>query len=361
MPRLDIAKQRLINQGLVKAALGTAREVVAMLGAVQAQDYAGAKWGIAQRTGGLSNAQIDKEIDDGTIVRTHVLRPTWHFAAAADIGWMLELTAPRVHAANAFWYRWLEVDDALARRSRAVMTKALREGKHLTRSELGEALTRAKIQIADPIRLACIVMRAELDGLICNGARRGKQFTYALLEARVTKPTTFDRDGALSELARRYFTTRGPATLDDFAWWSGLTKADAKRGVETAASHLRHESIDEKSYWAPDSEGGTRIKTPLTHLLPNYDEYIVGLKDRSAYGARLESSGVKPRTSALAGHALVINGQIVGGWRRTLVGRSVLIEPTPLIRLSEAEGRAVGVAARKFGRFLGLPPRIRWR
>jgi len=361
MPQPDIARQRLGNQGLVKPALKTAREVVAMLGAVQAQDYAGAKWGIGQRTGGLGDAQIDKEIDDGTIVRTHVLRPTWHFVAAADIGWMLELTAPRVHAANAFWYRWLEVDDALARRSRAVMTKALREGKHLTRGELGRALMRAKIQVADPIRLACIVMRAELDGLICNGARRGKQFTYALLEERVTKPTTVDRDAALSELARRYFTTRGPATIDDFAWWSGLTKADARRGAEAAASHLRHESIDGKSYWASDNEGATRVKPPLTHLLPNYDEYIVGFKDRSAYGARLESSGVKSRTSALAGHALVINGQIVGGWRRTIARRSVVIEPTSLIRLSEAERRAVGVAARKFGRFLGLPAKIRWR
>ncbi len=361
MPRPDIAKQRLVNQGLVKPELKTAREVVAMLGAVQAQDYAGAKWGIAQRTRGLSDAQIDKEIDDGTIIRTHVLRPTWHFVAATDIGWMLELTAPRVHAANAYWYRWLEVDDAVARRSRAVLTKALGEGKHLTRVELGQMLTRAKIQVQEPVRLACIVMRAELDGLICSGARRGKQFTYTLLERRVTNPAKLERDAALAELTRRYFTTRGPATVDDFSWWSGLTKADAKRGVEAAASHLRHESIEGRSWWSPDAGGSTRISAPLTHLLPNYDEYIVGLKDRSAYGLRLHNAGMKPRTSALSGHSLIVNGQIVGGWRRTLVGRSVVIEPTPLIRLSDAERRAVGVAARKFGRFLDLPARIRWR
>jgi hypothetical protein len=361
MPRPDIAKQRLVNQGLVKPALTTAREVVSMLGAAQAQDYAGAKWGIAQRTAGLSDAQIDKEIDDGTIVRTHVLRPTWHFVAAADIGWMLELTAPRVHAANAYWYRWLEVDDAVARRSRAVLTKALREGKHLTRNELGQALTRGKINVAEPIRLACVVMRAELDGLICSGARRGKQFTYTLLEKRVTSPPKLERDAALAELARRYFTTRGPATVDDFSWWSGLTKADAKRGIEAAASQLRHESIDGKSYWSPNVDEAGRISRSLTHLLPNYDEYIVSLKDRTAYGARLQSSGVKPRASALSGNALVINGQIVGGWRRTLVGRGVVVEPKPLIRLTEAERRAVGVAARKLDRFLGLPARIRWR
>jgi hypothetical protein len=361
MPRPDIARQRLINQGLVKPTLKTASEVVARLGAVQAQDYGASKWGIAQRTGGLTDERIEKEIDDGTIVRTHVLRPTWHFVAAADIGWMLALSAPRVHAANAYWYRWLEVDDAVARRSRTVLTKALRDGKQLTRAELGQLLTRAKVQVTSPQRLACIVMRAELDGLICSGARRGKQFTYALLEERVARPRALEREAALYELTRRYFTTRGPATVNDFAWWSGLTKADAKRGVEAAATHLEHESIEGRSYWLPAAARPVRISASLAHLLPNYDEYFVGLKDRSAFGARLESSGAKARTSALSGHALVVNGQIVGGWRRTLVGRTVVIEPKSLIRLSEAEREAVGAAARRFGRFLALPVEIRWR
>ena len=361
MPRPDIARQRLINQGLVKPVLKTASEVVARLGAVQAQDYGASKWGVAQRTGGLTDARIEKEIDDGMIVRTHVLRPTWHFVAAADIGWMLALSAPRVHAANAYWYRWLEVDDAVARRSRTVLTKALRDGKQLTRAEMGQVLTRARIKVMSPQRLACIVMRAELDGLICSGARRRKQFTYALLEERVAGTTALEREAALFELARRYFTTRGPATVDDFAWWSGLTKADAKRGVEAAATHLEHESIEGRSYWFPATERQVQISGSLAQLLPNYDEYFVGLKDRSAFGARLESSGVRPRTSALSGHALVVDGQIVGGWRRTLVGRTVIIEPKSLIRLSEAERGAVGAAARRFGRFLALPVEIRWR
>jgi winged helix DNA-binding protein len=361
MPGPDIVRRRLINQGLVKPTLKTAREVVARLGAVQAQDYAASKWGIAQRTSGLTDERIDKEIDEGTIVRTHVLRPTWHFVAAADIGWMLALTAPRVHAANAYWYRWLEVDDAVARRSRTVLAKALRDGKHLTRAELGAALTKAKIQITNPVRLACIVMRAELDGLICSGARRGKQFTYTLLEERVTTPAALEREAALLELAQRYFTTRGPATVDDFAWWSGLTKADAKRGVEAAATHLEHASIDRRSYWFPAAQRSLRIASPLAHLLPNFDEYFIGLKDRSVFGARLESSGVRPRTSALSGHVLAVNGQMVGGWRRTFVGGAVVVEPKPLIRLSDTERRAVGTAARKFGRFLELPLKIRWR
>jgi hypothetical protein len=360
MPRPDIARQRLINQGLVRPTSRTAGEVVARLGAVQGQDYGASKWGIAQRTSGLTDAQIEREIDDGTIVRTHVLRPTWHFVAAADIGWILALTAPRVHSANAYWYRFLEVDDGVARRGRGVIEKALRDGKQLTRAELGQALTNAKIQVENPVRLACIVMRAELDGVICSGARRGKQMTYALLEERVGRSASLERDAALLELARRYFTTRGPAMIADFTWWSGLTAADAKKGIEAAATHLEHRSIEGRSYWFPAGERPVRISSPLAHLLPNFDEYFIGLKDRSAFGARLNSSRVKPRATGLAGHVLAVNGQMVGAWRRSFVGKSVVIEPKPLIRLTEAERRAVGVAARNLGRFLELPVQIRW-
>jgi hypothetical protein len=357
----DIASQRLINQGLVKPILTTATEVVARLGAVQAQDYAAAKWGIGQRTVGLTDAKIEKEIDEGTIVRTHILRPTWHFVAAADIGWMLALSAARVHAANAYWYRWLEVDDAVARRSQKVIARAFADRNSLTRAELGQALKKARIQTTNPTRLACIVMRAELDGLICSGPRRGKQFTYSLLEDRVRTQTTLERDAALCELALRYFATRGPATVDDFAWWSGLTRADAKRAVEAAASQLEFESVDTRSYWFPAIERSGRISASQAHLLPNFDEYFIGLKDRSSIAGRLESAGVKPRPIALSGHVLTIGGQIAGGWRRTLAAGKVIVEPKPVVRLSEGERAGVQVAARKFGSFLEVPVTIRWR
>lgn len=355
----DIAKQRLVNQGLVKPRLETATEVVAKLGAVQAQDFAGSKWGLSQRTRGLTDAEIEKEVDDGTIVRTHILRPTWHFVAAADIGWMLALSAPRVHRANAHWYRWLEVDEPVTRRSRTALTKALRDGNQLTRAELGLVLERAKVQITDSRRLAAIMMRAELDGVICSGARRGKQFTYALFEERVVGRTILERDAALFELARRYFTTRGPATVDDFAWWSGLTKADAKRGVDAAASQLEHVSIAGRSYWSTAAYRATRASSVLVHLLPNYDEYFIGLKDRSAFVARLKAAGVQARTGGLSGHVLIVDGQIVGGWRRTLARGTAVIELRLLIRLRETERRAVAAAVKRFGDFLELPAKIR--
>lgn len=353
-----IASQRLVNQHLLKPTLERASEVVALLGAVQAQDYGSAKWGVAQRTRGATEADVEKEIAVGTVVRTHILRPTWHFVAAADIGWMLALSAPRVHAANAYWYRWLEVDDAVARRSRIALTKALRDGKQLTRPELGQALTRAKIHIKSSQRLACIVMRAELDGLICSGARRGKQFTYALLEEVVPRSRTLERDEAMYELARRYFSTRGPATADDFAWWSGLTKKDAKRAAESIGSELEQQTIDGRSYWFPTPARLTKRKTPIAYLLPNYDEYFIGFKDRSAFAQRLRAAGIEARTDALSGHILAIDGQIVGGWGRTVRGKKAVLRLKLLQALTAVENRALAGAGDRFADFLGVPVQI---
>ncbi len=354
----QIANQRLFNQHLVKPTLEKASEVVALLGAVQAQDYGSAKWGLAQRTRAATDPEIEKEIAAGAIVRTHILRPTWHFVAAADISWMLALSAPRVHAANGYWYRWLEVDDALARRSRTVLTRALRDGKQLTRAQLGQALTKAKIQVKSPQRLACIVMRAELDGLICSGARQGKQFTYALLEEVVPRQRTLERDEALHELAKRYFSTRGPATADDFAWWSGLTKTDAKKAAESAGSVLQQQSIDGRLYWFPGPAHLTKPKAPIAHLLPNYDEYFIGFKDRGAFAQRLRAAGIVARTDALSGHILAIDGQIVGGWGRNFRGKKAVLRLKLLQALTAAEDRAVATAASRFADFLGMPVQI---
>ena len=353
-----IASQRLVNQRLVKPTLERASEVVALLGAVQAQDYGSAKWALAQRTRAATDVEVEREIAEGAIVRTHVLRPTWHFVAAVDIGWMLALSAPRVHAANAYWYRWLEVDDAVARRSRTVLTKALRDGKRLTRAELGQALTRARIQITSPQRLACIVMRAELDGVVCSGARRGKQFTYGLLEELLPRPRALARDDALYELAKRYFSTRGPATADDFAWWSGLTKTDAKRAAESVGPELEQQTIDGLSYWFPTPARLAKRKTPVAHLLPNYDEYFIGFRDRGAFAQRLRAAGIEARTDALSGHILAIDGQIVGSWRRTFRGKKAVIRLKLLQALTAAEDRAVVAAASRFADFLGMPAQI---
>jgi hypothetical protein len=351
MPRLNICEQRLANQHLIKQTLETPSEVVRMLGAVQAQDYSFAKWGVGQRGRDSTDATVEREITDGAILRTHVLRPTWHFVVAADIRWMLALTAPRVKAILGYYDRELELDEAELRRSRAVLTNALQGGRHLTRAELSTALKSARIRTENTQRLARLIMHAELDALICSGPRRGKQFTYALLEERVPPAKTLERDAALFELAKRYFNTRGPATVEDFAWWSGLTKADARKGLQAAESELEHEIIEGRGYWFP-TPSGRKTKSPVARLLPNFDEYFIGLKDRSAMLSTLRTSGLEAGVSFIGGHFVTVNGQMVGGWRRTFRGQTPIIELKLLTKLGDAEHRAIARELRRFAKFL---------
>lgn len=353
MSPLDICAQRLVNQHLSKQRLEKASDVVRLFGAVQAQEYAAAKWGIAQRTRGATDAAVEKEITDGAFLRTHILRPTWHFVAAADIRWMLALSAPRVRAMLASYDRKLELDKKVLSRSRSVLTKALQGGKQLTRSELRDELTKARIRSDGTQRLAHLMMHAELDGLICSGGRRGKQFTYSLLEERVPPASEMQRDEALSELALRFFTTRGPATLHDFAWWSGLTKGDATRGVQATADKLNGTIIGERTYWHPPAKRVATDKPRLTRLLPIYDEYFIGLKDRTAMLTKLGSAPAG--ASALPFRNVVaINGQIVAGWSLASKGNSAIVEVKMLTRLEEVDRRGIVREVKRFSAFLGM-------
>jgi hypothetical protein len=255
----------------------------------------------------------------------------------------------------AYYNRKLELDDALFRRSNAALTRALRDGKQLTRAELAAVLRRARIDVEGTQRLGHLMMQAELDALICSGGRRGKQFTYALLEERVPPAATLDRDEALLELTKRYFVTRSPATPQDFAWWSGLTVADATKGIQMAGSALEREVIDGQRYWSDPSLRSHATASTTAYLLPNYDEYFIGYKDRSAIGQRLTSSELVTGGDALTAHVAVVDGQLVGGWKRTIEKKAVVVELSLLTRLTSAEEHAVASAADAYGAFLGLP------
>src|SRR4051812_19827394 len=203
--KLDICRWRLAGQLLTTAGPKRGADVVHALGAVQAQDYVGAKWGVGQRARSATDASIERELESGNILRTHILRPTWHFVAATDIRWMLALTGPRVSAAMAPVNRRLELDQRLFQRASAVFTKVLVGGRSLTRAELAERIERAGIGAVKGQRLGHLMMQAELDGVLCSGPRRGKQFTYALLDERAPATAEIPREEALCELARRYF------------------------------------------------------------------------------------------------------------------------------------------------------------
>ena len=354
MTNLDIAHQRLYNQYIASPTFEKPVDVVQWLGAVQSQDFAGAKWALGLRMQGATDESIEQAFADGTILRTHVMRPTWHFVAPADIRWMLTLTAPRINAFNASYYRKLELDDALFRHSNAVLEKALQGGKQLTRPELVSVLKLAGIATDDLLRSTFIIMRAELDGIVCSGARRGKQFTYALLDERAPQARTLDRDEALAEFARRYFTSHGPATLQDFVWWSGLTVADARAGLEMVTPQLMHEVVGGQTYWFSPSTPPAKDLSQMAHLLPDYDEYIVGYTNR---GAVFDASHTKKldRGSNILNYTMVLDGQVVGTWTRTMKKDAVIITPNFFTPLNKAETRAFAAAANRYGAFLDMP------
>ena len=354
---VDIVRRRLANQFLAAPGPKKASDVVRALGAVQAQDYAGAKWALAQRTRGATDADVERELSLGSILRTHVLRPTWHFVAPVDIRWMLALTAPRVNAAMAYYDRVLELDATVFRRSNAALTKALAGGKHLTRAELGKVLAKAGIGVTSGQRLGHLMMRAELDAVVCSGPRQGKQFTYALLEERVPPAKPLERDEALLELTRRYFTTREPASARDFAWWSGLSMSDVKRGIQIAGRELEPVTLDGQDFLI--AERSTPKSPPSAHLLPNYDEYFIGYKNRSAIGQRLGNAKAVTGGNALIAHVVFVDGQLVGGWKRIFEKKGVVIELELVARITAAEKARITAVARRFGDFLELPVKLR--
>lgn len=358
MKNSEIAHRRLRNQGLTKLLFKSPADVVSQLGAVQAQDYAGAKWALGQRLRDITDSDLEQAFNSGSILRTHLLRPTWHFVTPEDIRWLLMLTAPRVHALNAHMYRKTGLDTAVIKRTNALLEKLLRGENFLTRAEIASALAKAGISSVEDLRLIYIMMRAELDGVICSGPRKGKQFTYALLEERAPFQKDIPRDEALAELSRRYFNTRGPATLQDFCVWSGLTIAEAKKGIAFVESEFTSENVNDKQYWFRDQRLQAGKQKHTVYLLPNYDEYFIGFKDRSAISEYAKQAKISGNDPAMIGNIIILDGQVVGGWKRTINKSDVTVETTHLIELGKTEKDLIADAANHFGSFLELPVTI---
>jgi len=349
---MDIAQLRLHNQSLIGKKFATPMAVVKRLGAVQAQDFAAAKWALGMRMQNATDADVEWAFNKGSILRTHVMRPTWHFVPPQDIRWMVGLTASRVKALLAPYDRKLEISGQVLSRSRAVMIRALMGGKHLTRDQLAARLESSGIP-ARGQRLAHIVMHAELDAVICSGRRSGKQFTYALLEERVPQTKKLSRERALSTLVLRYFTSHGPAQAKDFAWWSGLTTKDVLEGLELVRRKLVQETVDGKVYWlSPDSKA-TKAGAHGAYLLSIYDEYTIAYRDRSALGGESTAEKLLSMGNALTA-VMVMNGKIVGTWKRTFEKSAVRIALSPFGKLTGPGEEAFAAAALRYGKFLGL-------
>jgi hypothetical protein len=341
---MHIPLQRLRNQHLTRPRSGSPAALVSALGAVQAQEYAFAKWAVAQRlTGAWTNAEIDAAFDRGEILRTHILRPTWHFVASEDIGWMLELAAPRVHRQISNYARNFGLEKRTLTKAAALIERTIGDGGHATREDLGAAFARAGVAAAGtPFWL--LLMFSELEGLICSGPRRGKHFTYALVCDRAPKPRPLDRDEALAELTRRFFSSHGPATIRDFVWWSGLTTVDAKRGLD--AIKAKRIEQDGLTYWLAGAARTVLARADDVRLLPIYDEYLVAYRDRVAV-----PHGPSTMVPGPMKHAVIAGGHVVGTWA---TDRKTLVTVTPVRKLMAAEWKGVDREAQRFAKFLGV-------
>ncbi|NLR81462.1 winged helix DNA-binding domain-containing protein [Chitinophaga eiseniae] len=308
----QIALLRLRQQQLIQPTFTQAADLVRWMGCMQAQDYAGAKWAIGMRVKGSTDASIEAALQEGTILRTHILRPTWHFVSPEDIRWILSLTAPRIKAFNKNLHARLGITDKDLHRSSQVLGKAL-AGQSLARTALVPLLHKARID-TDDIRLGFHLMHAELEGIICSGPRQGKQFTYALLDDRAAPVAAISREEAITRLTLRYFRSRGPATVNDFQWWSGLRMQDIKMGLEENKDLLTAFIANGQAYWF---DAAMPMKTMATGplLLPAYDEYTVAYKDRSDV---LPASLITATGYGIYKPTVVNKGQIAGTWSRKI-------------------------------------------
>jgi hypothetical protein len=351
----DIARLRLASQQIARPAFERPAEVVAWLGAVQAQDYLGALWAVGLRMPSATEQAIEQALAEKTIVRTWPMRGTIHFVAPADVRWMLELLTPRVVRGSKSRMAQLGLDQTIIQASAKILSKELQGGKQLTRPAIYELLGRANIA-TDNSRGLHILGRLAHERLLCFGARAGKQPTFALLDEWAPEAKSIPRDEALAKLAVRYFTGHGPATLQDFVWWAGLTLADARAGLGAAASQLGREDVGGQEYYFAQGLPAALPGPSQAFLLPPFDEYLVAYRDRSASLDPRHSSLVVPGGNGIFHPIVVIDGRVVGTWKRAFKKDTVAMTFSSFAPWSDEQAGAITTAAERYGRFVGKTP-----
>lgn len=355
-----ILDRRLAELGLSDPRFDSPEAVVGWLGAVQAQDFGPAKWSIAQRMDRrVTDRDLDAAFDAGRILRTHALRPTWHFLRPEDIRWILELTGPRIQALSAYMYRMTGLTEELRARSNEIIADALVGGRALTRSALRKRLAGEGFD-TDGFRMGYLMMHAEVTGLICSGPLDGRTHTYALLDERAPQAVRLSRDDALAEFVRRYFTSHGPASAKDFRGWCSLSAADTTRGLELAGTVLEHEDWQGTTMWAgagarERAASGIQVDpSPTVRLMQGYDESFMGYSDTRGV---VDADGTAGRTVADRGiyvGVVTLDGRFAGHWKRTIERGRVVIDVQLRRPFDEAARAALHAEADRHGQFLGL-------
>jgi hypothetical protein len=350
----DTGFRRLSSQRIAREKFEKPEDVVRWMGALQAQDYLQAVWAIGLRTRSGTLADVEQAIEDGKIIRTWPMRGTIHFIPSADARWMLKLSASRMLAADARRMSQLELSVEIMARCQDLFYNALSGGRRLSRAEMMKLLEDAGIS-THLQRGYHILWYSAQSGVICMGPMQDKQQTFVLLDEWASDARDLPREEALAELARRYFSSHGPATLHDFAWWAGITISDARRGLEAAQSGLISEAIQDKEYWMNGSASlPTGGDESSVHLLPGFDEYLLGYKDRSAVLAAEHAQKIVPGNNGMFLPMIVVAGQVVGTWKRNIKKKAVDVTLHPFTPLDHLAAQAVE-AAQSYADFVGLP------
>lgn len=348
----ELNTRRLINQQIAYTNFSRAEDLVQWMGAIQAQDYAMAKWAIGCRVEHSEEQIVEKAMNSAKIIRTHVLRPTWHFVSAKDIHWMLELTAPRIKPMSKAMHMILELTQSVFNKSYDIISNELCGGRHITREELIKKLNQHGI-ITNENRASHIFLNAELDGLICSGKIIDKRQSYTLLEEWVPKTAMFNKEESLGNLALRYFNSHSPASLHDFAWWSGLTLTDARNAIQLILSELVQLKIGSIDYYLSKQTKEINLSDPKVFLLPSFDEYLISYKDRTASIA-LDFQKHAFTKNGIFKPIIVVNGEVSGIWKRTIKNNRIIVETSYFKSHNLHLKQLIEKEANRYGMFLQM-------
>jgi hypothetical protein len=355
----DIARMRMYNQGIEGRNFKKPEDVVRHMGAMQAQDFNAALEAVALRMSKPNIEAVEKAINDGKIIRTWPMRRTIHFVAREDARWMLDLTMSiALQSMGPRSEKVYGLTDMVMATATAIIKKALKGGEALTRPELYEALDKGGVASRDTRKIhdkffsptgrgLHILVRLAHQQLICFGPRQGKNPTFVLMDEWVPKDKTLSRDDSLKELMIRYFTSHGPAQLQDFGWWSGLSMKDIKKGIELALRpaqgkpNLTMVEVEGKTYYLGSSTKLTTTKSSEAHFLPAFDEFLVSYKDRSASLEQIHAQHYNPGANGMLSPIIVIDGQVIGTWRRVKKGKTTTILSKPFKKFSPEEKKAI--------------------
>lgn len=351
---------RLAAQRLSARPFEEVTSIVRWMLALQAQDFPGACWALGLRSANAVEADVLAALAAGSIVRSWPMRGTLHFTPAEDLGWMLSLTSERLLRGAASRRATLGLEEATLTRSREVVLQTLSGGLRRTRGQMMELFEEHGISTQGQ-RGYHLLWHLAQSGTLCFGPLEGSEQTFVLLDEWVKNPRKLRGEEALREFAVRYFTSHGPATLQDFAWWSSLTMKEARQGVAAAGKLLASLEVEGITYLLSPEALEAPDVPPVVLALPGFDELLLGYQERSAVLPEAYAQRIVPGGNGMFLSSLLVGGRIAGLWKRTQRARHLLVEVIPFESFSKKEQGAVTQAIERYGVFTGKQIKIEFR